>query len=95
MTVAGLITVLNWDAAFPDKRDLLIIAPVPVKKGLLFLAKVTALFAGPALAVLALNIFLGFLWPLLFRAQDSGFVGMLRALSRTGSLYVQRARSLF
>ncbi len=79
MTVAGLITVLNWDAAFPDKRDLLIIAPLPVKKGLLFLAKVTALFAGPALAVLALNIFSGFLWPLLFRAADSGFVGMLRA----------------
>jgi hypothetical protein len=80
MTVAGLITVLNWDAAFPDKRDLLIIAPLPVKKGLLFLAKVTALFARPALAALALNIFSGFLWPLLFRAQDSGFVGMLRAL---------------
>ena len=29
MTVAGLITVLNWDAAFPDKRDLLIIRLCP------------------------------------------------------------------
>jgi hypothetical protein len=32
MTVAGLITVLNWDAAFPDKQDLLILTPLPVKK---------------------------------------------------------------
>jgi hypothetical protein len=81
MTVAGLITVLNWDAAFPDKRDLLILAPLPVKRNTLFLAKVAALFAGPALAVLALNIFSGMVWPLLFRAQDSGLVGMLRALA--------------
>ncbi len=80
MTVAGLITVLNWDAAFPDKRDVLILTPLPVKKGTLFLAKVAALCAGPALAVIALNIFSGFLWPLLFRAQGSGLVGMLRAL---------------
>jgi hypothetical protein len=80
MTVAGLIAILNWDAAFPDKRDLLILRPLPVKNGTLFLAKLAALAAGPALAVIALNIFTGFLWPLLFRAQGSGFVGVLRAL---------------
>jgi hypothetical protein len=80
MTVAGLIAVLNWDAAFPDKRDLLILGPLPVEKATLFFAKVTALFAGPGLAVIALNIFSGLLWPLLFRAQDSGLVGALRAL---------------
>jgi hypothetical protein len=80
MTVAGLITILNWDAAFPDKRDLLILRPLPVKNGTLFLAKLAALAAGPALAVFALNIFAGLLWPLLFRAKDSGFIGMLRAL---------------
>jgi hypothetical protein len=80
MTVAGLITVLNWDAAFPDKQDLLILTPLPVKNGTLFLAKLAGLVAGPALAVIALNIFTGFVWPLLFRARDSGFVGILRAL---------------
>jgi hypothetical protein len=80
MTVAGLIVVLNWDAAFPDKRDLLVLAPLPVRKSMLFLAKVSALFAAPALAVVALNSFSGLLWPLLFRSDNSGFVGMLRAL---------------
>jgi hypothetical protein len=43
MTCAGLIAVLNWEAAFPDKRDLLVLAPLPVRKSTLFLAKVAAL----------------------------------------------------
>jgi hypothetical protein len=80
MTAAGLIAVLNWDAAFPDKRDLLVLAPLPVRKSTLFLAKVCALFAAPALAVVALNSFSGLLWPLLFRSENSGITGMLRAL---------------
>jgi hypothetical protein len=80
MTVAGLIAILNWDAAFPDRRDLLVLTPLPVRKSTLFLAKLTALFAAPALAVVALNIFSGLLWPLLFRSSNSGFFGMLRAL---------------
>jgi hypothetical protein len=80
MTVAGLIAILNWDAAFPDRRDLLVLTPLPVRKSTLFLAKLAALFAAPALAVVALNIFSGLLWPLLFRSSNSGFFGMLRAL---------------
>jgi hypothetical protein len=80
MTVAGLIAILNWDAAYPDRRDILVLAPLPVKRSTLFLAKLAALFAAPALAVTALNIFCGLIWPLLFRASDSGFFGMLRAL---------------
>src|SRR5580704_1412987 len=31
MTVAGLIAVLNWDSAFPDRRDVLVLAPLPVR----------------------------------------------------------------
>jgi hypothetical protein len=80
MTAAGLIAILNWDAAFPDKRDLLVLAPLPVKKSTMFLAKVGALFAAPGLALVALNVFSGLLWPLLFRSSGSGFFGMLRAL---------------
>jgi hypothetical protein len=77
MTCAGLIAVLNWEAAFPDKRDLLVLSPLPVSKSALFLAKVAALFAAPALAMVALNIFSGVVWPFLFRA--GGFFSILRA----------------
>jgi len=80
MTVAGLIAILNWDAALPDRRDLMVLAPLPVRKSTLFLAKLAALFVAPALAVVALNIFCGLIWPLLFRSSNSGVLGMLRAL---------------
>jgi hypothetical protein len=79
MTCAGLIAVLNWEAAFPDKRDLLVLAPLPVRKSTLFLAKIAALFAAPALAVAALNSFSGVAWPLLFRSGSGGFLGVLRS----------------
>jgi hypothetical protein len=79
MTCAGLIAVLNWEAALPDKRDLLVLAPLPVRKSTLFLAKVAALFAAPALATVALNIFSGVVWPFLFRSGNGGFFGALRA----------------
>ena len=78
MTSAGLIATLNWEAAFPDKRDLLVLAPLPVRKSTLFLAKIAALFAAPALAVAALNIFSGVAWPFLFRSGSGGFFGVLR-----------------
>ena len=38
--------------------------PLPVKRSTLFLAKIAALFAAPALAIVALNIFSGVIWPL-------------------------------
>jgi hypothetical protein len=44
----------------------------------LFLAKIAALFAAPALAVAALNIFSGVAWPFLFRSGNGGFFAALR-----------------
>jgi hypothetical protein len=79
MTVAGLITILNWDSAFPDRRDILVLAPLPVRASTLFLAKVSALFAAPFLALVAFNIFSGVAWPLVFISRGSGFLGALRA----------------
>ncbi len=79
MTVAGLVTVLSWDSAYPDRRDVLVLAPLPVATSTLFLAKVAALFAGPLLAMVSLNIFSGLTWPLLFGATG-GSLAAVRAL---------------
>ena len=38
MVVVGLFSVLSWDSAFPDRRDVLILAPLPVRARTLFLA---------------------------------------------------------
>jgi hypothetical protein len=79
MTVAGLIAVLSWDSAFPDRRDVLVLAPLPVRASTLFLAKISALFAAPCLAIIAFNIFSGLVWPLLFISSSSA-ISVLRIL---------------
>jgi hypothetical protein len=79
MTVAGLITLLNLDSAFPDRRDLLVLAPLPVRPLTLFTAKTAALFGAPGLAVLSLNAFSGVTWPVCLIAHGTGFFGALRA----------------
>ena len=81
MVVVGLFAVLSWDSAFPDRRDVLVLGPLPVRTQTLFLAKLAAFGASLALPVLALNAFAGFLWPMLFSPADSGFLGVIRALA--------------
>ena len=51
----GLITVVTWDSTFPDRRDVLVLAPLPVKPRTILAAKITASTAILAVAVLAIN----------------------------------------
>lgn len=44
MTVLGLITVFEWDAILPDRRDVAVLRPLPISLGTLFGAKLAALF---------------------------------------------------
>ena len=76
---SGIVAVLTWDAAFPDKRDVLILGPLPVRVETIFAAKTAALFAAPALAIVALNSCCGLLWPLLLGEHSKGFLRMMRA----------------
>ncbi len=78
MLAAGVMGLLTWDSAFPDRRDVLVLAPLPVRPGTLFAAKTAALFATPALAIVALNAFTGLLWPLIFATHGEGALGWLR-----------------
>jgi hypothetical protein len=78
MLVVGLFTVLAWESIFPDRRDLLILSPLPVKLPTLFCSKLTALVAALALATVSLNCISGTIWPLLFSAN--GFRGAPRAI---------------
>ncbi|GGA74404.1 hypothetical protein GCM10011507_27280 [Edaphobacter acidisoli] len=80
MTAAGIILVLNWDAAFPDRRDALVLSPLPIPAATVFLAKITALLVAPLLAVTALNVFIGLIWPALFSPAHSGLPGLFRSV---------------
>jgi CubicO group peptidase (beta-lactamase class C family) len=64
MLVVGLFAVLTWDSTFPDRRDVLVLAPLPVRARTMFAAKVTAVAAALGLTVLALHSLCGLVWPL-------------------------------
>jgi hypothetical protein len=82
MVVVGLFSVLNWDSIFPNKQDVLILAPLPVRTSTLFRAKLSSLLTALALSVLAVNIFSGLLWPFLFSSTNGGgFAGASRSLA--------------
>ena len=42
MLVTGLIAVVSWDAIFPDRRDVMVLGPLPVRPGTILAAKVAA-----------------------------------------------------
>jgi hypothetical protein len=82
MVVVSLFSVLCWDSIFPDKRDVLVLAALPIRANTLFRAKLAALIAALSLSVVSLNIFSGLVWPFLFSATNGRvFVGIARSLA--------------
>src|SRR5205823_2145471 len=69
MLVVGLFAVLSWDSTFPDQRDALVLAPLPVRARTMFLAKLTAVAASLGLTIVLLHSGLGLILPLLFSAR--------------------------
>ena len=81
MLVVGLFAVLSWESTFPTKRDLLILAPLPVSTRTLFLAKLAATSTGLAIAVVATNLFTGLSWPMALAGGDSFLVSAVRTFA--------------
>ena len=78
MLVVGLFAVLSWDSTFLDRRDVFVLAPLPISGRTLFLAKVAASAAALSITVAALNVGTGLTWPMIFMPVGSGFLGLLR-----------------
>lgn len=64
MLVVGLFAVLSWDATFPDKRDVMVLAPLPIRARTMFMAKVAAVGSSLGLTILLLHCAMGFVVPL-------------------------------
>lgn len=69
MLVVGLFAVLSWDSTFPDRRDVLVLAPLPIRARTMFLAKVAAVATALSLTVALLHGASGLIWPLAFAIQ--------------------------
>ena len=81
MLVVGIFAVLTWDSTFPDRRDVLVLAPLPVRAWTVFLAKVAATATALSLVVLLLHCATGLAWPFAFAARDAGLVGFVRSFA--------------
>ena len=71
MLVVGLFAVLRWESTFPDKRDVLVLGPLPVRASTLFLAKVVAVATALGLTLALLHGLAGIAWPLALAQYDS------------------------
>lgn len=68
MLAVGLFAVLSWDTAFPDKRDVMVLAPLPVRALTLFLAKVAAVATALGGTLFLLNFLPGLVGAFVFAA---------------------------
>src|SRR5512135_687020 len=64
MLAVGVFAVLSWESTFPDRRDVMVLGPLPVRGRTLFLAKVAAVGTALGLTVAALHSVAGLAWPL-------------------------------
>ncbi len=79
MLAVGLFAVLSWDATFPDRRDVMVLAQLPVRARTLFLAKVAASGTVLGLCILALHVVSGITWPWVF--ARGGLAGIIRSFA--------------
>lgn len=79
MLVVGMLAVLSWDNAFPDRRDVLVLAPLPVKSQTILWAKLAAIGCAFTVAVLAVNVFTGFSFPMILGGIHGGRLRWLAA----------------
>jgi len=70
MLAVGVFAVLSWDSTFPDKRDVLVLGPLPVRARTLFLAKIAATGSALGVTLAALHVLAGLAWPLALAQYD-------------------------
>ncbi len=68
MLVTGVFAVLSWEAMFPDRRDLMILSPLPIRTRVMFAAKIAAVITALSVSVLCLDFLPGLLAPFMFSA---------------------------
>jgi hypothetical protein len=81
MLAVGIFAVLSWDSIFPDRRDVLVLVPLPVRARTMFLAKVSATATALGLVVVLLHCGAGLSWPFVFSVTGSGLVGDARSFA--------------
>src|SRR5260370_31172303 len=80
MAVMGFVTVLEWDALFPDRRDFTILIPLPLRLETIFTAKIVSLCAFVVVFFAASNAISIFLYPFIAMRATSTFLGVMNRM---------------
>ena len=72
--VIGLCAVLMWDATFPDKRDAMVLGPLPVLPRTILLAKLAASSSVLGIALVSLNFASAAAMSIIFGGGSNGMV---------------------
>jgi hypothetical protein len=80
MVVMGFVTVLEWDALFPDRRDFTILIPLPIHLPTIFAAKIVSLIGFVVMFFIAANAIHTFLYPFIAMGRYAMFLGVLGSI---------------
>ena len=69
--------MFSWDSTFPDLRDVLVLAPLPIRIRTFFLAKIAAVGSGLGLAIGVFNAGPGITFPMTLSSPNPSFLDML------------------
>jgi len=78
MLAVGLFAVMSWESTFPDRRDVLVLSPLPIRARTLLFAKLAAVATALSITVSTLNSLTGLLLPFGF-ASRGGAMHVVRA----------------
>jgi hypothetical protein len=78
MTVTGAVAVWRWDAIFPDRRDYMNLAPLPISTRTIFFANLVAVVFLVALIAFDVNAVSCILFPVVVGATQSKFLFFLK-----------------
>lgn len=77
MLAAGLLAVLSWDSLLPDRRDVLALAPLPVRDRTWSAAKIAAAGTALAASIAAVNLCTSLALPLALAPDSSSVVELI------------------
>ena len=86
MLIVGLFAVLSWNSAYPDRRDVLVLAPLPVRASTIFFAKMASLAVALGVTVAIFNAIPGLLLPFALAPHEATPLDLLLSLAFYRSL---------
>src|SRR5262249_13951557 len=72
LAITAFLMVLAWEKLVPDGRDCMILGVLPVRSRCVLFAKLGAIGSGVAVAVVLVNLFTSFCYPLILLPKGGG-----------------------